>query len=1100
MAESRVKVAVRVRPLLPREALREPLVCVQTSPAHPGQVVVGNQRAFAFDFAFGPSARQEDVYAACVQPLVTSLLEGYNATVFAYGQTGSGKTYTISGGPVVSTSGGQSGIIPRAVEEIFRRLAQMPDTSYTVRASYVEVYREELRDLLELETSSKVMHIREDKHGNTVLIGAREQEVESGEEFLTLLEAGNAARRTGANQLNEHSSRSHALLTVAVTQRRSDPALSVASKFHLVDLAGSERLTSGPASPRHLQESVQINNGLLALGNVIRALSSPRRRSHVPYRDAKITRLLRDSLGGNARTLMVACVSPAAACLQESLSSLLFASRARDVHNRPTLNLAELGAELRAAREGPAGPRGQPARLQALQEQLAQESRRGLRYRALAQDAARLLLEGRGSAPGPAHDLRVQEWLEMQEELENDGPAHNGDGLGAEFQYSNVLQLRRELNRCQEALATDERLFSEREQQVKELQEQVSRLQEQCEALLAALQDERNRNRLQGEQLVEQQLVAERLRDLLSSSTSPSTRRPYSVPLIAPLSRESPNHGGARKVHTSPPAYSLERVMACFRTRSQLLKAQIQEEDEVLLQGYEEEEQQGAKEEDDQSRTFRRSLNLTWTRRSSLAPTHGGRDRRLRPSLQTRATSQSGEEAESGCGDSFRGGADSAEVCSPGPGPVNSLQLLSHARQSHARQSVSETGLKERLIEDLRKTDRNGLQEQDGRLQLEEQRRWLEQEEERVLQQRRGLEELREELQRREELLARREALSQERSQIHLKKLRSSQVLERDLLSVSTRLSLMDKELQQGGAAVERLREEREQLCRRRDVLDDRLKDGSVLSPQEEHTLFQVEEAIEVLDAVVEYKDLSIHSRQQASVPPPSDGDMMDRLSALPPPHIKVLLLNYFNKVVTLREEERMLRLQCEEQQLQLQEQVGVAGELEAALQRLTVATDRRLTQQQTEHQQSLQRLLQQLSEARGEVVEQNVRRSEGRVQELEKELFFYKSSSRQLRRKLREINPAFSIEAPPSRGSGHESAESSLCDTPAHSTQLEEAPPSSAQGRKRLAEESGRRRGGGRAEAEPMRLPHSPRLQVRHSTLLSFQEDSIEVSHHQGQ
>ncbi|KAJ8285425.1 hypothetical protein GJAV_G00026660 [Gymnothorax javanicus] len=1028
MADSRVKVAVRIRPLLPREALRDPLDCVQTPPSQRGQVIVGNQRVFAFDFAFGPLTQQEEVYRSCVQPLVMSLLEGYNATVFAYGQTGSGKTYTISGRPAVSALEDQSGIIPRAIEEIFQRLEQMPDTTFTVRASYVEVYKEELRDLLELETSSKLLHIREDERGNTVLVGAREQEVESVEELLTVLEAGNAARRTGSNQTNEHSSRSHALLTIAVTQRRPDSALS--AKFHLVDLAGSERLTPS-ASSRHFQESVQINSGLLALGNVIRALSNPRgRRLHVPYRDAKITRLLRDSLGGNARTLMITCVSPASPCLQESLSSLLFASRARNVHNQPRLNLteqtgAELEAELKALREvlqEQGGSKSQQARLQALQAELTQQRRQNLQYRALSQEAANLLLEGRGSTPSPAHSLRVQEWLEAHEVLES--PAHNGNGRTAdgEFQYTNILQLRRELNRCQEALAADEQLFSEREQQVKELQLQVSSLQEHCDALLGSLREERARSRLQSEQLVEQQLVIERLRGTLSSSTAPSARRPYSVPLITHLSGEAQNQGSpaARRIHTSPPAYSLERVMACFRMRTQLLKAQVEEADQVLLLGREEEEKQlQGHEEEEQAQTkgFRRSLNLTWTRRlceqPSLHPAPVGRSATPHPKQKLQPTLSAGG---SGCVE-----AKSVEVFPLRVNQEKSLQNQEGRVQGDVQPRKSDAELSS--IE----------------AQLEEQRRWLEQEEERVLQQRRGLEELKEELQRREELVAQREALSQERSQIHLKKLRSSQVLERDLLTLSARLSAVDEELQQGGgAALERLREEREQLCRRRDVLDHRLRDGSVLTPEEEHMLFQVEEGIEVLDAVVEYKNLSIHSRERDSAAPTTDTDMMDRLSSLPSPHIKALLLNYFNKVVTLREEDRRLRLQCEEQQLQLQEQGGVARELEAALQRLTVATDRRITEQQRQHQQSLQKVLQELREARGEGAEQSVRSSDGRVQELEKELFFYKSTSRQLRRKLRELNPALSIEAPSSRGRGHESTENSL----SSSVQVEKTPP----------------------------------------------------------
>ncbi|KAI1900109.1 hypothetical protein AGOR_G00046640 [Albula goreensis] len=1232
-AESRVKVAVRVRPLLPREVLRESQECVHvviTEPDQPPSVVVGNDRAFDCDFVFGPEVQQDEVYATCVQPLVSAVMDGYNATVFAYGQTGSGKTYTIGGGPTVSTAEGQCGIIPRAVEEIFQRMEQMPDTAFAVRTTYVEVYKEELRDLLELGTPSKILHIREDERGNTVLIGAREQEVESGEELLTLLEAGNAARRTGSNQLNEHSSRSHALLTIILKQRRLDSPRCVFSKFHLVDLAGSERLarvTSAPGSARHFQESVQINSGLLALGNVIRALADPRRRAqHIPYRDAKITRLLRDSLGGNSRTLLIACVSPAPACLQESLSSLLFASRARDVRNRPVVNWEAWGRERERERVGAleeelrtlkealkeraaegVGAECDQSRLRALQEQLTQVRRRSLQYRALTQEAANLLLlQAQNSTHDPAHSLRLQEWLETQEELESEVSAPKGQGCSGgvesegESQHCNILQLRRELNRCQEALVADEEVFAEREQQVRQLQQEVSSLQEQCRAHMEDLQEERNRNRLQSERLVEQQLVMERLRDLQTSSSCPSSCRPYSVPLTSHL--HDSNHGNVtvRKVHTSPPAYSLDRVMACFKMRSQLLQAQVEVQDGVFLQACEEEEgsadEEHVEEEEEEgpSKAFRRSLNLTWTRRgrdhASFTP--AGRGLGLRPHLPQPNKHHAGVsvsvEMASGSGDVCRYESATAELRSLRSSQASNLQLLKEAElcHSHTYQRIKELTLnirlKENLIRELRKTgndaqvnntsskqnsrqeksrvqgDRRALQslclhservrveqehsveqmkreserlkraleeeesrkrriqedlnhdlrrirelESEAQLQrreqqhssteaktLEEQRRWLEQQEERVLQQRRGLQELEEELRCREEMLTCREELSQERSHIQLKKLRSSQALGRDLLGVSARLSAVDRELEQeGGAALERLREEREQLCRRRDALDDRLRDGSVLTAEEEHALLQLEEAIEALDVAVQYRSLSIDGRQRASAltPPPSEGDMMDRLSALPPPHIKALLIKYFDRVVCMREEERRLRLCCEEQQLQLQEQQGVVRELEAALQRLTLAADRRLMEQQREHQHTLQLLLHELTGEAGAGVVEWAEQREGRVQALEKELYFYKSTSRQLRRKLRELAPSVCTE----------SAASSLTDAPSQDT-----PPNSAHDRRRLAEEAGRGRDSRRAESAPVRVSHRQVRQIspppphpRRSSDSSFQQDSIEVS-----
>ncbi|KAJ8413921.1 hypothetical protein AAFF_G00065190 [Aldrovandia affinis] len=1115
MAETRVKVALRIRPLLPREALREQQECVRVTPARPRQVIAGNERAFDFDFAFGPQALQEDVYRACVQPMLSSLMDGYNVTVFAYGQTGSGKTYTIGGGHIVSTPEGEGGIIPRAVRDIFLRVAQVADTAFSVRTSYIEVYNDQLRDLLEPETPSKFLHIREDERGNTVLIGARQQEVESGEELITLLEAGNAARRTGSNQLNERSSRSHALLTIAVAQSRPDAARSIASKFHLVDLAGSERM-SRSASARHVQESVQINSGLLALGNVIRALADPRRRGqHVPYRDSKITRLLRDSLGGNSRTLLIACVSPAPACLQESLSSLLFASRARDVRNKPVVNwvagrsaagrererehVGALEEELRALRE-------------ALRGQGGAEQIRLRAYRALVQEAANLLLEIRDSTPNPDHFLRLQEWLQRQDELERESPTHNG----AESQH-NILQLQSELNRWQ--------------------------------------------------------------------------------------------------VHTGPPAYSLDMVMACFKARRRRLQAEIEEGDQVLLQGCEEGEEallRGADEEEEeeedqeQSRTFRRSLNLTWTHRASDRPSHipTRRGPRLRPDLPQQTTPPTGN----GVCVEVGPGAESANVHAVRSSQAINLQLLKEAglRQSCTQQQIKELALnirlKENLIRELQKTgkdtqvnDSSSLQELSGRVRketralvslclrsertrvgqelsvaqmkqeserlksalqeeesrkeriqedltrdlhrirelqvetqqqekelqhssaeaqkLEEQRRWLEQEEEKVLRQRRGLQELEEELRRREEMVRRREELAQERSQIELHRLRSSQALGPavacvDLLGLAlsvcaispagcrrwTARALLEE---RGGAALEGLGEEREQLLRRRDVLDHRLQDGSVLTTEEERTLFQLEEAIDVLDAAVEYKTLTIDSRQRASAltTPHSEGDMMGKLSTLPPPHIKALLLKYFDKVVCLREEDRKLRLCCEEQQLQLQEQQGVVRELEAALQRLTLAADRRLTEQEREHQQSLQLLLQDLTAGQCEGVAEGMTPVEGRVQALEKELFFYKTTSRQLRRKLREVMPSLTSGATPTVGRSQDS------DAPAHGMHLpEEALPSRAQDRCRLDEEAGRRCGSQRAESAPVRFPHRlrqispPAPRARSS---SFQEDSIETSGH---
>lgn len=280
----------------------------------------------------------------------------------------------------------------------------------------------------------------------SVVVGARETVITSAEELQSVLEAGNALRHTGPTQMNERSSRSHAIVTVQLTQHNHDDGSVRSSKLHLVDLAGSERAARTGNTGLRLKESVHINTGLLALGNVIRALSDPHRRgNHVPYRDAKITRLLRDSLGGSAHTLMVACVSPSHHNVTETLSVLQFASRARHVKNQPGLCPARAcpgwqpgearGGELEqkvqtlreALREKDKTGRGialSDSTKQATQEErddrgaaLVEESQ----YRCLAQDAAFLLEELQSSTRSPALQQRLQEWLEKHRELSHSG-------------------------------------------------------------------------------------------------------------------------------------------------------------------------------------------------------------------------------------------------------------------------------------------------------------------------------------------------------------------------------------------------------------------------------------------------------------------------------------------------------------------------------------------------------------------------------------------------------------------------------------------------------------------------------------------------------
>eukprot|EP00898_Chlorokybus_atmophyticus_P000842 jgi/Chlat1/1759/Chrsp134S02085 len=374
-AAAPVRVAVHVRPLLSHELLEGAAPCLEITPGAP-QITVG-QHSFTFDHLYGEGGPSSDsIFSECVAPLVDGLFGGYNATVLAYGQTGSGKTYTM-GTAYAEGAIGPSGITPLAMARIMERITQLQDTEVLVRVSFIEIHKEEIRDLL-TPMSERVrgrpeqpVVLRELPSGGVCLAGAREAssvEVCTLNDMQELLRTGTLSRATAATGMNAHSSRSHAIFTITLEQRRhataSHPSENgiddnnfevdaldgddyLCAKLHLVDLAGSERAKRTGTVGDQFQEGVKINAGLLALGNVISALGDPQRKvTHVPYRDSKLTRLLQDSLGGNSRTVMIACVSPADKNYAESLNTLRYANRARNIQNTPTVNRMDTGAEV----------------------------------------------------------------------------------------------------------------------------------------------------------------------------------------------------------------------------------------------------------------------------------------------------------------------------------------------------------------------------------------------------------------------------------------------------------------------------------------------------------------------------------------------------------------------------------------------------------------------------------------------------------------------------------------------------------------------------------------------------------------------------------
>ncbi|XP_032972539.1 kinesin-like protein KIF21A isoform X14 [Rhinolophus ferrumequinum] len=384
--ESSVRVAVRIRPQLAKEKIEGCHICTSVTPGEP-QVFLGKDKAFTFDYVFDIESQQEQIYTQCIEKLIEGCFEGYNATVFAYGQTGAGKTYTMGTGFDVNIIEEEQGIISRAVKHLFKSIEEkkhtaiksgLPPPDFKVNAQFLELYNEEVLDLFDttrdIDAKNKKSNIRihEDSTGGIYTVGVTTRTVNTESEMMQCLKLGALSRTTASTQMNVQSSRSHAIFTIHVCQTRMCPQTdaenttdnkvisessemsefeTLTAKFHFVDLAGSERLKRTGATGERAKEGISINCGLLALGNVISALGDKSKRAtHVPYRDSKLTRLLQDSLGGNSQTIMIACVSPSDRDFMETLNTLKYANRARNIKNKVMVNQDRASQQINALR------------------------------------------------------------------------------------------------------------------------------------------------------------------------------------------------------------------------------------------------------------------------------------------------------------------------------------------------------------------------------------------------------------------------------------------------------------------------------------------------------------------------------------------------------------------------------------------------------------------------------------------------------------------------------------------------------------------------------------------------------------------------------
>ena len=341
-----IKVCLRIRPMSLQEKSRNDTSCIE--PVSNEQLILSHKnlrRSYTFNIVFSPESSQEDIFFNCsIDKLIDSALDGYSVTIFAYGQTGSGKTYTIMGrddaiNEKILSNNKFSGIMPKSIKYIWSTVGNRQQ-KYYIKVSFLEIYNEQINDLLNPTNTN--LQIRWDKKQGFFVEGLLVIECKKPQDIVEIILQGTKNRKKGSHDLNKDSSRSHSILTVYLISEYNSGGESYKKygKISFVDLAGSERLKETNSKGGMVKETGNINKSLFVLGKVISSLTDKKNTNqHIPYRDSKLTMLLMDSIGGTAKTLMIACVSPSSVYSDETMSTLNYASRTMNIKNKPLIQM-----------------------------------------------------------------------------------------------------------------------------------------------------------------------------------------------------------------------------------------------------------------------------------------------------------------------------------------------------------------------------------------------------------------------------------------------------------------------------------------------------------------------------------------------------------------------------------------------------------------------------------------------------------------------------------------------------------------------------------------------------------------------------------------